>query len=255
MNTLSACIINKDSEKYIAGCLQSIHPFVDEIVIVDTGSTDKSIEIARYFNPSIWTFYWNNSFADARNWAMSKCGGTHILIIDTDERLIVKDEDEFRDEVFNGISFHVELINPTTLKNGRTRIDKSHLCRILKNSKGFVYEGSCHESISPSIRKQGYDIPVLRSAKIVHLGYDCPVEGNQARVMRNLLLLCDYAKTHPTDFMTFYHLGKTFAYNEQLNDAAICFEQARNMDGNPRLKLELDVWLSGYKRGEIHSYI
>jgi glycosyltransferase involved in cell wall biosynthesis len=83
---LSVAIIVKNEEQCLAKCLESIKG-VDEIIIVDTGSEDKTIEIAKKYTKNIFYYKWDDSFANARNFALSKCKGKWVLSIDADEFL------------------------------------------------------------------------------------------------------------------------------------------------------------------------
>src|SRR5262249_59148278 len=84
---LSAAMIVRDEEAVLAGCLRSIRDVVDEIVIVDTGSTDRSIPIAQQFGARLFDHRWRDDFAEARNEALARARGRFILYIDADERL------------------------------------------------------------------------------------------------------------------------------------------------------------------------
>ncbi|MFN3533586.1 MAG: glycosyltransferase family 2 protein, partial [Candidatus Brocadia sp.] len=85
--TLSACMIVKNEEKFLPQCLQSIKDAVDEVIIVDTGSTDKTVEIAKSFGARVYHHPWKNSFSEARNHSLSYATGDWILQIDADEAL------------------------------------------------------------------------------------------------------------------------------------------------------------------------
>src|SRR3989338_10012371 len=85
--TLSACMIVKNEEKFLAQCLQSIKNAVDEIIVVDTGSTDRTVEIAQSFGAKIYYHPWRNSFSEARNHSLSYATCDWILQIDADEAL------------------------------------------------------------------------------------------------------------------------------------------------------------------------
>ncbi len=84
---LSLCMIVKNEEKYLTDCFSSVQDVVDEIVLVDTGSTDQTLVIAEAFSAKIFQFDWVNDFAAARNFALSKCSGDLILYLDADERM------------------------------------------------------------------------------------------------------------------------------------------------------------------------
>jgi glycosyltransferase involved in cell wall biosynthesis len=81
---ISACLIVKNEEKFIENCLRSISSVCKEIIIVDTGSTDKTIEIVSKYTKNIYHHQWDNNFANARNFAISKATCPFILSIDAD---------------------------------------------------------------------------------------------------------------------------------------------------------------------------
>ena len=78
--SLSLCMIVKDEEKNLGRCLESIKDIVDEIIIVDTGSTDNTIKIAEKYGAKIFHYKWDNSFANARNYSLSKASKDWILL-------------------------------------------------------------------------------------------------------------------------------------------------------------------------------
>jgi len=83
---LSAAMIVRDEEHHLEACLRSIQDLVDEIVLVDTGSEDQSVAIARRFGARVFEFAWCDDFAAARNHGLERCRGDWILYIDADER-------------------------------------------------------------------------------------------------------------------------------------------------------------------------
>ena len=84
---ISACFITKDEEKNIEQCLKSIEGIVDEIIVVDTGSRDSTINLANKYTNKIYFYQWNNDFSGARNFAIGKVKGDYILFLDADEYL------------------------------------------------------------------------------------------------------------------------------------------------------------------------
>ena len=94
MKTISLCMIVKNEEKYIGNCLKSIHDLVDEIIIVDTGSTDKTKEICKLFTDKIYDFEWVNDFSKARNYSFSHATSDYIMWLDADD--ILKEEDRIK---------------------------------------------------------------------------------------------------------------------------------------------------------------
>ncbi|MBO8162015.1 MAG: glycosyltransferase family 2 protein [Thermosipho sp. (in: Bacteria)] len=84
---ISGCLIVKNEEKNITRCIESMLPVIDELIVVDTGSTDNTVAIAEKFNAKIYHFTWIDDFSAARNYAISKATGDWIIFLDADEFL------------------------------------------------------------------------------------------------------------------------------------------------------------------------
>ncbi|MEM5687393.1 glycosyltransferase family 2 protein [Bacillus cereus] len=91
---ISACLIVKNEEDMLRKCLESLQPVVDEIIIVDTGSTDSTKQISKEFTEKVFDYKWTNDFAEARNFAATKAESEWIIAIDADECV---DPDNFRE--------------------------------------------------------------------------------------------------------------------------------------------------------------
>src|SRR3989344_5073579 len=94
MSTISLCMITKNEEQFLEQCLNSVQELVDEIIIVDTGSTDKTKEIAAKFTDKIFDFKWGDVFSKARNESLKQATKDWILVLDADEQL---DQDGIRE--------------------------------------------------------------------------------------------------------------------------------------------------------------
>jgi tetratricopeptide (TPR) repeat protein len=94
--TVSLCMIVKDEERDLPACLHSVKPFVDEMIVVDTGSKDRTAALASIFGAKVFAIAWQNDFSKARNLSISKAGGDWILIMDADEVLSASDSDKFK---------------------------------------------------------------------------------------------------------------------------------------------------------------
>jgi glycosyltransferase involved in cell wall biosynthesis/MoaA/NifB/PqqE/SkfB family radical SAM enzyme len=95
-NTVSLCMIVKNEEEHLAKCLRSVKPVVDEMIIVDTGSTDRTKDVARIFGAKVYTYEWADNFAEARNFSISKACGSWTFHLDADEVISFADYDVFR---------------------------------------------------------------------------------------------------------------------------------------------------------------
>src|SRR3989338_2453119 len=98
---LSACMIVKNEEHTLKRALDSIAQLADEIIIVDTGSTDKTTTIAQHYTNNIYHYAWNNNFSDARNYSLSKATGDWTLVLDADEMIAREDHEAIRKLITN----------------------------------------------------------------------------------------------------------------------------------------------------------
>ena len=186
MPELSLCMIVKDEEKHLARCLSSVQNVVDEIVVVDTGSSDKTIEIAESFSAKIFHFDWVNDFSAARNFALSKCTGKWILYLDADEEL----NPDSMEEVIRYKSHKPAGVYCTVKSLGSASANGSVMKypRLFANVSGVEFIGKVHEQISDSLSKN--KIPLVESKiEIIHHGYAIDEVGLQKKKERNLDLL------------------------------------------------------------------
>ena len=180
--TLSLSMIVKNEEKYLAQCLNSVKSIVDEMVIVDTGSMDKTVEIAKSFKAKLIHHPWTNDFEEARNVSLEHATGKWVLVLDADEIIAGKDLPGIRETCLSGRFNAYTLItrnytsdsrgsnwvpNDGTYKevNGLLGWFPSRKVRLFKNNKNVRFEGAVHELVEPSIKKLGWhiglcDIPV-----------------------------------------------------------------------------------------------
>ncbi|GAK10657.1 glycosyltransferase [Geomicrobium sp. JCM 19039] len=147
MIRVSLCMIVKDEEEVLGGCLASVKDCVDEIVVVDTGSSDRTKEIAAQYTENVFDFEWVNHFAKARNFAFSKATEPFIMWLDADD--IISEEDQLKlkklkedlDETTDAVSMKYHL---TFDANGEPMFTyRRH--RIVKAACGFEWQGAVHE--------------------------------------------------------------------------------------------------------------
>ena len=107
---LSVCMIVKNEEALLNDCLASVKSVADEVIVVDTGSDDKTVEIAESHGARIFTIEWTDDFSAARNFSLEQAKGNWILVVDADEHLAEEDLEKVRNwiskkEIFNIIIF------------------------------------------------------------------------------------------------------------------------------------------------------
>ena len=141
--TITLCMIVKDEERVLARCLESAKGLVDEIVIVDTGSTDRTVEIARQYTDAVYFLPWRDDFAYARNFAFSKGTGDYLLWLDADD-VIEENADT------GGLKALLEEQTPDMVLCKYVSGDLIYYReRFLKREKNFVWQGRVHECIAP----------------------------------------------------------------------------------------------------------
>ncbi|MBS3131275.1 tetratricopeptide repeat protein [Candidatus Woesearchaeota archaeon] len=172
MPSISLCMVVKNEEKGLAECLSSIKEAVDEIIIIDTGSTDKTREIAKSFGAKVLDFKWNGSFADARNFSIRHAAKDWILILDADEFIDKKDFQKLRklaeNKAADARSFITKnytndsKISDFRPNDGSFEKSKSFAgffpsikVRLFRSGKGIRFEGSIHETAEKSIGDSG----------------------------------------------------------------------------------------------------
>lgn len=170
MVSLTLSMIVKNEEKYLRKCLDSVKDVVDEIVIVDTGSTDSTIEIAKSFGAKVYNFEWINDFSAARNFALHNSTGNYILYLDADERL----DEHSIPEIKRLVASKQKSAYYCTVKSYDTEGGRDHsmrYTRIFANLKGLAFTGKVHEQITPSLLENGFKL-IQTKVLIHHLGYD-----------------------------------------------------------------------------------
>ena len=151
LKTISLCMIVKNEDKYIGNCLKSIHDLVDEIIIVDTGSTDKTKEICSKYTDNVFDFEWDNNFADARNYSFSKATCDYILWLDADDILLNTDRDKFKELKNNLNCDQVSMIYNYSFNEYGNPSLSFRRNRLVKRSINPTWIGFVHEIIDLDI--------------------------------------------------------------------------------------------------------
>ena len=195
MGKLSLCMIVRDEEKNLDKCLSLARPHVDEIVIVDTGSVDGTVEIAKKYADIFEEIEWPESFAIARNYSMDLATGSHILILDGDEYI---DHEGTWKNIRKMLT--VEYFVAGMLKQintSPTQRNSWDQLRIFKNTPEIRYTGIIHEQIDPSVHDYALSSYMLTGHKaqirtnlgfIAHVGYDLTQDEARFKYTKRLPL-------------------------------------------------------------------
>lgn len=231
---ISLCMICKNEEKMIGRCLSSVQGLVDEIIVVDTGSTDDTISIVETFQAQVIQMEWEHDFAKARNKGLQQASGKWILCLDADEELDPSGIEAIRQFAetssnpacyFNLLNYHGKSEITKTMPN-----DSVPVLRFFRNHPEVRFEGKVHEQIGGSIRTifPSQRIPNL-SSQIFHYGYleDTVVEKNKKQ--RNLSLLLQQLEDEPTNPFHHYNIGGEFMRLKEYEKALSHFHQSKSL--------------------------
>ena len=220
---MGAALIVKDEARVLGRCLTSIRPIVDEIVVVDTGSSDDSVAIPRSFGARVLHRPWDGDFSAARNFGLDHMASQWILYIDADEYL----SEGSRALVAATLADSVPHVAYRVLLRARVGFTAYREYRVWRNHPDIRFSGVIHESHLKAIRgveaREGWaigDIELL----IEHDGY----EGDQsAKHERNLPLLMDQAQRDPDRSYLWDHIGRIQAALGRHDEARATWEGAR----------------------------
>ncbi len=202
---ISAALIVKDEEKHLAACLESIAGLVDEVVVVDTGSRDRSREVALAHGARVVDYKWHDDFAAARNYAIDQAEGDWILYIDADERARVPDRQGLEGELADP-----RLCACTVRFYPRSGFTAYREHRLFRRDPRIRFRSAIHETIMPDLNRlvaAGQGRVGASKLTIDHFGYD----GDQAhKAERNLRLLRKQLRVDPGRIYLWWHLGTVY---------------------------------------------
>ena len=201
---VTAALIVRDEERFLGACLASLRTHVDEIVVADTGSTDRSREIARAHGARVVHHRWHRDFAAARNAALEAARGDWILYIDADERVAAWDR-----ESLSSLIGDPAVLACTVLFRPQAGFTRYREHRLFRRRPDFRFRGVIHESILPALHdacmREGGRVEDSEVA-LDHLGYDGDLA---AKHRRNRPLLEARLASEPDHVYSRDHLGLT----------------------------------------------
>ncbi len=207
---VSLCMIVKDEESNLPACLGSVADLVDEIIVVDTGSTDRTKEVAARFGARVFDFAWVDSFAAARNESLRHATGDWVLWLDADDRLDERNWAKLR-ELLAGLKDENAgyvmkcLCLPDSARGTATVVD--HL-RLFRNHPAIRWEYRIHEQILGAVRSQGGQVR-WTDITVHHSGYqDGGVRGR--KLERDLRLLQLENAERPDHPFNLFNLGSVY---------------------------------------------
>ena len=211
---LTLCMIVRDEEARLGECLESVRDVVDEIVVVDTGSKDKTVEVAQRYGARVGHFEWCDDFSAARNESLRLATGDWILWLDADDRLPAEYVDTIRSLVAGprDRSYFFVLDD-----RGYESVSCLQM-RLFPNLEGVCFEMPVHEQVTPSLAKLGVEM-VSTPVRVVHTGYTSP-EVVSAKKDRYLRIMESWLLQHQDDYIVRSHVALTYHTTGRLEAAA-----------------------------------
>lgn len=225
---LSLCMIVRDEEDCLPCCLDSVKSVVDEIIIVDTGSRDRSREIAISYGAKVYDYEWSDDFAAARNASLEKATGEWILYLDADEAIHNADGPKLR-ALLNSVDlegyFLLELNHITA---DPTRNISTHITpRLFRNRPEYRFVGRIHESLNPqAVNPRLHLFRTAFDIRIHHDGYRMDHPKLKEKIQRNLRILSTDKPDPPDNPFYFFNLGIEYFRLKDYGQAYIHFRLA-----------------------------
>ncbi|MFQ5504296.1 MAG: glycosyltransferase [Planctomycetota bacterium] len=205
---ISLCMIARDEEELLPGCLTRVRDLVDEIVLVDTGSSDRTVEIAASFGARVLSRAWDGDFSAPRNLALEHAKGDWILVLDADEFLEADSVPAIRRAAHNARACGFHLTFKNDFEEGRTR--GVTMVRLFRNLPGLRYEYRIHEQVIPSLMRlaepSNLGLHPL-DAVVIHYGYSASLMDGRGKRERNTRLFRDQLREDPEDLYMLYKYG------------------------------------------------
>lgn len=237
--TFTLCMIVKNEEEVLNRCLLSAKKLADEIIVVDTGSSDNTSSIARSLGARVEYYRWNDDFAAARNYAFSLASCDYIFWLDADDYITAENA-----ELFIKLKAEIEREKPDMVQCAYEMVTDGKPAlrfmreRFVKRSTNFTWQGRVHECIAPRGK-------IIRSNFCVqHLGSSKP------RGSRNLNIYRKWTQEETLDGRDLFYFGRELYYNGFFKEAENTLEKMLSGDGWYVNKIEACLVLSDTRRAQ-----
>lgn len=274
---LSLCTIAKNEATSLPKCLGSVRDVVDEMVVLDTGSTDRTPQIAREFGARVYNFQWCNDFAAARNEALKYLQGDWILVLDADEELTPEIVPQIKQAI---LQTNYLVVNLVRHEIGAEQSPYSLVSRLFRNHPAVRFSRPYHAIIDDSVvqllqREPQWQVGYLPDVAILHHGYQPSAIASKNKLQIARSAMESYLTKYPNDayacsklgalyvqvgeidrgiqllkrgiestfidpvllYELHYHLGIAYEYSQQLNLAKYHYQTASQLNILPKLKL------------------
>ena len=251
---LSVCTIMKNEERLLPEFLDSVLPFAGDLVLVDTGSTDRSVDLARERGVECHHFEWCDHFSKARNFSLERARGDWILVLDVDDRVLPATFELLFEHLpkTDADALYFPYVSLRFLDWKNTLADvKAVQTRLMvfRNNKGYHYRNPVHEKIDTVIEEMGGSF-VLLDSKVYHLGY--AEELDQLKADRNRKMILENFRRDPTD-PHFLHNYITVIWSADQEVYKHCLQayEISPTDGKYLAAQRILQWIDGFSIPEL----
>ncbi|WP_158630176.1 glycosyltransferase [Cohnella sp. AR92] len=224
---ISLCMIVKNEEDSLERCLQSVYRYLDEIILVDTGSTDSTVDIAKKYTDNIYHFEWINDFSAARNVSLQYATGKWILCLDADDYMEEKDIAHLRNvlsrlEPEEGIVYHQPYISMLG-EDERGNLNVSKVVRVFPNYMGLLFHRPIHEQVysTRGVALKSADLKI----PIYHTGYQKSEIEKKDKHGRNLSIFKEMEKNTKYNAYDYFTLGNQYSVMENYAEALTIYQK------------------------------
>ncbi|WP_410515172.1 glycosyltransferase [Paenibacillus sp. BR2-3] len=224
-------MVVRNEELFLPRCLESVKELVDEIIIVDTGSTDRTIQIAEQAGAIVIQEPWEQNFSKPINRSLREAKGEWIIRLDGDEELVAEDKGKLR-KLMSDPKAEGYILPIISLLNDQNVVEEevSSFIRLFRNRPEYVYEGLIHEQVIPSIYRRNPNA-IIKSAdvRIKHYGYLKEISDAKDKGKRNREITLEAIKREPDNGFLRFYMGVEYRRQNEREQAVVHFAEAMKM--------------------------
>ena len=211
---LTVCLIVRDNAHTIIPCLESIRPWVDEIIVVDTGSLDETPQLCRQLGARVSVFPWIDDFSAARNASLDQASGEWIFWMDSDDTISPENGARLRaladgEHAAAVLGYVLQVHCPGQGEGENDDVTVVDHVKLFRNLPGLRFEGRIHEQVLGNIRKLGGTV-AWTDIFVTHSGSDQSPAGKRRKVERDLRILALDLAERPEHPFVLFNLGMTY---------------------------------------------
>lgn len=245
--SISLCMIAKNEEHCIANAINSVKDLVDEIIVVDTGSTDKTIEIAESLNAKVFNYTWKDDFSEPRNLSISKTTSEWILVLDCDEFIHESSHAKIKELILDKSKCYLmpqrhysndqRISNFVPCTGEYKQVEEGHLgffvsycCRLFPNNESLKFTGRIHELVEHSIKDNPNYKLIKTEIPIHHYGHTENIKKMKDKTKLYTPLGNQKINDNPNDWKAYFELGVEYNCNGQKKESIEAFKKALELN-------------------------